>query len=396
MVYPSDKRRMEFSLQRFREALYKGVERGEVPGYPSYVSKEDEELLNRPIISEERLAEKLYNEEASLDVLADNKDIVLADAPPVFDEAAILEDSKKKNRALRASRRSAKEKKIIQHKASSEIYQQESRKAKDTYVTPGFNRKAINPDNNANPDIRDVNATQMLMENIYDWDSHEEQGSLPFTRAELRRIARSLDLNITQSCPAMQDRSVLNLFETLAENNWLGDFHYTRSKARLVVRGYLEAQNGSTILLDKARDVLQDSLNRIVIGTAMNWKHHEAHNGESVTGTELIAMAANLRNTIAAVYPMVKDSDALDFFVFHAEQSWLGDLPNIKTKTVEIVEAYTHAYNGNTKPLDDLKEKFRKSTAFLERQYSNLEPPHIDLKKLAEAMDRSGKTPKPL
>ncbi len=140
---------------------------------------------------------------------------------------------------------------VMSRTSSSISYETPEHPHKETEVSRSFHDQAMNKANNANPLIRDVNAVQMVMENIFDWDFHERHHGDTLTPQVLSRLMISLGKNLKATCPSVPYVAVLNLYNELIENRWLGDITNIRYITQGVIEACLEAQNGNPQPLEK-------------------------------------------------------------------------------------------------------------------------------------------------
>ncbi len=252
--YVSQKIRDQVRLDRFREAL-SGAHRSSGPsetlhdfGVTKPVEKDDISDLTH--IFGAHIHRENMEEES-----------VVTGTPVPEDEPgpkqpSILVRMLSSDRSERASRAET----VMSRTSSSVSYETPEHPHRETQVSLSFHDKAMNKANNADPLIRDVNAVQMLMENIFDWDFHERHHGDTLTRADLLRLAKSLRSNMKATCPSVPNIQVIDLFAELAENKWLGDVLNIKHVTQSIIEAYLDAQNGNPAPLEKAQRLFQGSI----------------------------------------------------------------------------------------------------------------------------------------
>lgn len=106
----------------------------------------------------------------------------------------------------------------------------------------------------------DVNASAMIMENVFDWKGQRQHKGLRLTAADQKTIAHALKVNLRITCPHVDDHSVPEIFMELAANNWLGDVDTIHDKALAVVKAYLAFELGDTAPLAALKRELKGTL----------------------------------------------------------------------------------------------------------------------------------------
>jgi hypothetical protein len=149
---------------------------------------------------------------------------------------------------------------VMSRTSSSISYETPDHPHKETQVSRDFHDRAMSLANNANPDMRDVNAVQMVMENIFDWDFHERHHGDTLTREVLSVLVKTLKKNLKATCPSVPSAEVMDLFSDLVENRWLGDITNIRDVTRGVVEAVLDAQNGNGKPLEKVERIFRGSV----------------------------------------------------------------------------------------------------------------------------------------
>lgn len=106
----------------------------------------------------------------------------------------------------------------------------------------------------------DVNASAMIMENVFDWKGQRQHKGLRLTASDQKAIAHALKMNLLTTCPHVDDHSVPEIFIELAANNWLGDVDTIHDKALAVVKAYLSYELGDTAPLAGLKRELKGTL----------------------------------------------------------------------------------------------------------------------------------------
>ncbi len=254
MAYITEKMRDELRMQHFRDAL-SGTRKKPEPeetlkdhGVSDPLSEGDIEGLGR--FYKREIAQEQRAEEA------------LISGNPVEEEALEREQSGLMARVLAGirSERASRAQAVVSKSSTAASFETPDHPGKETHVSLDFHRKAIDPRNNADPAARDVNAVQMIMENILDWEFHERHSGDTVTQALIGRLMKTLKMNLEQSCPSVKNRAVLEHFEELAAHSWVGDIVNFRHTTERVIGAYLDAQNGNPEPLIKLEKFLEGAL----------------------------------------------------------------------------------------------------------------------------------------
>ncbi|MDB5490711.1 MAG: hypothetical protein JWO78_560 [Micavibrio sp.] len=262
-MYISDELRQQVRMQQFRDAL-SGVKKVQSPGPEKRVSdfgiseKIDPENPGdfAPLIS------SLAREGAIEDALANGDEHAITqlekEPSPVLqkissgDSVAALQKMRTGGAATDTDRIEA----VISRKASVQTscdYLERPRH--DTFNTLAAHNAALDISNNADPRKHDVNAVQMMMENIFDWDSHDRHNGENMTPPQYYKLAKSLRVNLEAACPVMKNDRIFDHFEMLA-NRFMGDFLITKARTQEIVEAGFMAQIGDVQSLDILRERL--------------------------------------------------------------------------------------------------------------------------------------------
>lgn len=254
MAYITEKMRNELRMQQFRDALsgkHKKPEPEETlkdHGVNDPLSEGDIEGLGR-----------FYKREIAQEQRAEEE---LISGKPAEEDALQREESGLMARVLAGvrSERASRAQAVVSRSSTAVSFKTPDHPGKEGHVSLDFHKKALDPRNNADPNARDVNAVQMIMENILDWEFHERHSGDTFTQPLIGRLMKTLKMNLDQACPSVKNRAVLEHFEELAAHSWVGDIVNFRHTTERVIGAYLDAQNGNPDTLAKLEKFLGGAL----------------------------------------------------------------------------------------------------------------------------------------
>lgn len=261
-MYVTEEIRRQVRLQQFRDALT-GVKK---------IDPEPEKRMSDFGVSEKvdtespgdfaPLVHKLAREDAIVEAMATGDHDAVArlekDPAPLelapSDPVAAMQKIRTGGATTGAERIEA----VLSRRASVEIscdYLERPRH--DTFNTIAAHDAAMDTRNNADPEKSHVNAVQMMMENIFEWDTHDAHNGETMTPPMYYKLAKSLRINLEAACPVMKGDKIFDHFEMLA-NRFMGDFMITRARTKEIVETALMAQIGN----DQPLNTLRDKLNK--------------------------------------------------------------------------------------------------------------------------------------
>lgn len=148
---------------------------------------------------------------------------------------------------------------VVTRSSSREIFS-EPAADKTRKISVEFHNAAMDITNNADPQKREVNAVQMVMENVFDWDKHDAHHGETMTPQLCVILVRSLQQNLESSCPIAKDDEIFDYFHCLITKNWLGDYMNAKTQTRAVIDAVLMAQNGRAKPLSILRAQMASSI----------------------------------------------------------------------------------------------------------------------------------------
>ncbi|MCM2342976.1 MAG: hypothetical protein NDJ24_00275 [Alphaproteobacteria bacterium] len=89
-----------------------------------------------------------------------------------------------------------------------------------------------------------VDAVNFIMDNIFDWDAHQQHAGLRMSYQDYKKLSQSLKANLQSTCPGSRSADAVELYAELLHNNWAGEFQDIRDLTRRVVVAAMEAEVG--------------------------------------------------------------------------------------------------------------------------------------------------------
>lgn len=99
----------------------------------------------------------------------------------------------------------------------------------------------------------DVDAVNMIMDNVFDWESHEKHDGQRMEFRDYKNLVQSLKLNLSQACPDVKDDKVFDLFAELAHNGWMGSFQDLKQKTKTIIEAFLDVELGKREKLETVK-----------------------------------------------------------------------------------------------------------------------------------------------
>jgi hypothetical protein len=259
-MYVTEEIRRQVRLQKFRDAL-SGVGKAPLSEPDRHVSdfgvSEKVDAENTGDFTP--LVHTMAREEAMADALAagDHEELARLENIPATDTVAPGNPvaSIQKLKAGGSPDNVARIEAVTSHKASVQNCDYLERQRHVAFNTVAAHDAAMDIRNNADPQKHDVNAVQMMMENIFDWEYHAAHNGETMTPPMYYKLAKSLRANIVAACPVMKNDRIFDHFEMLA-NRFMGDFMITRNKTQQIVEASLMAQIGNEQTLNTLRETL--------------------------------------------------------------------------------------------------------------------------------------------
>jgi len=87
-----------------------------------------------------------------------------------------------------------------------------------------------------------TDAINFVMDNVFDWDSHNEHDGLRFTYDDAKTLARSLKTNLHATCPKVNGAELLEHYDDLIHKNWAGQFSDIKKLTHKVIEAFMEAE----------------------------------------------------------------------------------------------------------------------------------------------------------
>lgn len=87
-----------------------------------------------------------------------------------------------------------------------------------------------------------VDAVNFLMDNIFDWDAHQQHAGLRMGYQDYKKLSQSLKANLQATCPGSRSADTVELYAELLHNNWAGEFQDIRDLTRRIVVAAMEAE----------------------------------------------------------------------------------------------------------------------------------------------------------
>lgn len=239
MAYISEKIRNQVRHQRFRDALS-----------GAHKKKHPEETLRDHGVTEPVTSSDLHD--LGQMFRGDVRKDILEEEAMITGQPVIVDELEKQQPGFLArvlagvrSERTSRAQAVISRSSTGVSFETPEHPAKSHTVSMDFHNRALDPRSNADPVARHVNAVQMMMENILDWDFHEKHDGDTVTQALVYRLMKSLETNLKMACPSVTNHKTLELFDDLAAHGWVGDIKNFRHTTQHVIEAYLDAQNGN-------------------------------------------------------------------------------------------------------------------------------------------------------